>query len=118
MTKAAVVLLAGTGSHADMGRAANALETVKQFQKARDEVRLLFDGAGTQWVPELADPDHKLHGDFEAVQKSIAGACEFCANAFHVVEEVRSSSVPLLDEHDGHPDVHGLVDEGFEIITF
>lgn len=84
MVKAALLLLADTETHADLGRAANALETVEQLQKAGDEVRLGFDGTGTAWVPVLTDEDHDLHPKFEAVWTSVHGACQFCANPFHV----------------------------------
>jgi hypothetical protein len=66
MTKAAVIPLAGTETHADLGRATNALETVKQFQDAGDELELVFDGAGVEWVPALVDED--LHPKFVEVR--------------------------------------------------
>lgn len=118
MTKAAIVLLAGADSHADLGRATNALETVKQFQDAGDEARLVFDGAGVVWVPRVTDPDDDLHGLFSEVEGRVHGACQFCANAFGVRDELEASDIPLLDEKDRHPDIHRFVDEGYEIITF
>jgi hypothetical protein len=59
--------------------------------EADDDVELIFDGAGVSWIPELADPDHKLHKMFESVKDHIAGACEFCAGAF----EVKDGSSPV-----------------------
>lgn len=49
MTNAAIVILAGTESHADVGRLINGLEAAKEFAETEgDDVELIFDGAGTQ----------------------------------------------------------------------
>ena len=58
MAKAAIVILAGNESHSDYGRLANALEAAKEFaENDDDELELIFDGAGTQWIPELEDEE-------------------------------------------------------------
>lgn len=48
MPKAAIVVLADTATHADLGRVVNALITTKEFKDAGVDVRLIFDGAATQ----------------------------------------------------------------------
>lgn len=48
MIKVAVVVLADTVTHADMARVANALTTAYAFKETRDEVGLIFTGAGTK----------------------------------------------------------------------
>jgi hypothetical protein len=118
MAKAAIVLLADTESHGDLGRAANALATAQEFKDAGDELTVIFDGAGTRWVPELVKSDHRLHPRFEAIKESIGGACSYCAGAFGVKEAIEESEVALLDEHEGHPSLRRLVADGYEIITF
>jgi hypothetical protein len=118
MTKAAILLLADIETHADMGRAANALMTAQEFAEEGDEVTLIFDGAGTRWAAELVKEENKLHGAFERVQDKVAGACHYCAGAFEVREELEESGIPLLREHEGHPSVRGLVADGYEVITF
>ena len=118
MPKAAVVLLADIESHADMGRATNALTTVQEFAEAGDDVTLIFDGAGVRWAAELLKDDNQLHGAFAKVRDNVAGACHYCAGAFHVRDELESSHFPLLREHKGHPSLRGLVADGHEIITF
>jgi hypothetical protein len=45
-------------------------------------------------------------------------ACEFCAGAFGVGEAIDDAGVVTLDDHDGHPSIRSLVDDGYEIITF
>ncbi len=118
MAKAAIVLLADTESHADLGRAANALTTAREFKDAGDELTVIFDGAGTKWVPELAGGDHRLSGVFDAVKESIGGACEYCAGAFGVRDEIERCSVSLLGEYQGHPSIRSLVADGYEVLTF
>lgn len=118
MTKTAIVILAGTESHADTGRLVNGLETAKEFAETDgDDVDLIFDGAGTQWIPELEDEDSDYHELYQAVRDNTA-VCDFCAGAFGVEEAVNDAGVVTLDDHDGHPSIRSLVDDGYEIITF
>jgi hypothetical protein len=66
VAKAAVLVLADTETHEDLGRAVNALVAAREFKDSGDEVRVIFDGAGTKWVKELARPDHRAHPLYEA----------------------------------------------------
>lgn len=118
MAKAAVVVLADVETHGDLARAVNALETAKEFQEAGDEISVIFDGAGTRWVGELAKPEHRAHPLYEAVRPNVTGACAYCAQAFGVKESVQQAGVALLDEHDRHPSLRRLVANGYEVITF
>jgi len=118
MAKAAIIVLADTESHADHGRVANALEAAKEFaQNPEDDLELVFDGAGTQWVPLLEDEDHDYHELYQAVRDDTA-VCNYCSGAFGVNDAVADTGVTLLDEYDGHPSVRSLVDDGYEVITF
>lgn len=118
MAKLAVVVLADTETHGDLGRITNALTTVSECNEAGDDVELIFDGAGTKWAAELSDASHKQHDAFESVRETIAGACDFCAGAFGVKEKVRAADIELLDEYDNHPSIRRRVAEGYEVITF
>ena len=118
MTNAAVLILAGTESHADTGRLVNGLETAKEFAETEgDEVELIFDGAGTQWIPELEDEESDYHELYQAVRDDTS-VCDFCAGAFGVEDAVDDAGVVTLDDHDGHPSIRSLVDDDYEIITF
>jgi len=117
MTKAAIIVLAGNESHADNGRVFNALTTAKEFAEAGDEVELIFDGAGTQWIPKLEDEDHDYHELYQSLREETS-ACDFCAGAFGVDEAIDDAGVVTLDDHDGHPSIRSLVDDDYEIITF
>lgn len=118
MAKISVVLLADSESHGDLGRLANALSLTKEAKEAGDEVELVFDGAGTTWIPKVSDPEHKLNPVYRAIEDKVAGACEFCANAFEVKDEVKEAGVSLISEFEGHPSLRARVADGYEVVTF
>jgi hypothetical protein len=116
--KAAIVVLAGTEGREGVGRIANALVTAREFKEQGDEVTIVFDGAGTTWIGELAKSEHKYHSAFEAVRDRVAGACSYCARAYDVRDVVQSAGIPLLDEYAEHPSIRQLVVDGYHVITF
>jgi hypothetical protein len=89
-----------------------------KLKEGRDDLRIVFDGAGTAWVPELAKEDHKAHGLYAAVADRIAGVCAFCAGAFVVKDAVIAQGVRLAGEYEGHPSVRQLVHDGYQVLTF
>ncbi len=118
MLKVAVVILADTETRGDLGRLANALEAARELKEAGDEVKVIFDGAGTKWVPVLADSAHKYHRTFTELREVVAGACAYCARAFGVLEQVEAAGIPLLKEYRDHPSLRALMAEGYRVLTF
>lgn len=118
MQKVAIVVLAGTESHESLGRVVNALEFAKELQDHDDEVKIVFDGAGTEWIPELEDEGHDAHPLYIAVKDNIHGACRFCSKAFGVFKEIKETDVTLLDEYDQHPSLRNFVVDGYQVINF
>ena len=117
MTKAAILVLAGTESPADTGRVVNALEAAREFDQAGDELELIFDGAGTQWVGELEDEEHDYHDLYQSVRDEVS-VCDYCATAYDVDDVVDAEGLERLDEFEGHPSLRSLVEGGYEVITF
>lgn len=117
-TQLAAIIFCDTEGFEALGRVVNALEAVKEFKTARRPVKLLFDGAGTKWVPKLSDPSHQLAGLFREVRDKVAGACAFCAGAFQVGSAITSAEISLLGEFDNHPSYLNLSREGYQIVTF
>jgi hypothetical protein len=117
MPKIAVMLLADTETHEDMGRMSNALTLAQEGKEAGDQVHVLLDGAGTKWAAELAAEQHKYHRLFEDI-RDVTGACVYCARAYGVKDQVEAAGVELVDEYKGHPSVRGLIANGYEMVTF
>jgi hypothetical protein len=118
MSKIAIVVLADTETHGDLGRAVNALEVASEFKGAGDEVAIIFDGAGTKWVPAFDDPKHRRHALWLKVKDRVAGACSYCSAAFGAKEGVEAAGIKLLADYDDHPSLRGYVEAGYQIITF
>jgi hypothetical protein len=118
MAKVAIVVLAGTETHEGLGRVVNALEAAKELKEGPDEVRIIFDGAGTAWIPELSRKEHKAHRLYESVADRIVGVCAYCAGVFGVKDAVVAQGAPLASEYEGHPSVRRLVHDGYQVITF
>jgi hypothetical protein len=118
VAKAASIVFADTDTREGLGRVVNALTTAKEFKEAGDDAVVIFDGAGTKWVAELAREDHKYHRLFEDVRDVVAGACSYCASAYGVKEQVEQVGVELLEEYEGHPSVRTLVNDAYEVVTF
>ncbi len=125
MVKVAVIILADTETHSDMGRVTNALELAKECVAAKDEIQLIFDGAGTKWIPELSKPENHHHELFTLLKgklnrsgfSSIA-ACKYCAGAFEVATSIQKAEIELRGEFDEHPSLRKLIAEGYETVTF
>jgi len=118
MAKIGVVVLADTETHADLGRVVNAIETVKEAAEHGDEIQFIFDGAGTRWIPELANEEHQAHPLYKAVEDQITGACKFCSRAFGVRKDMEELNITLLDDYDEHPSLRTLVAEGYTVLIF
>ncbi len=119
MHPTAILVLAGTETKADLGRVVNALQIARELMESGDEVTIIFDGAGTQWVPALSNEEHKYHKLFLQTRSVVAGACAYCANAYGVKGEIEKlDDVPLMDEFDGHPSIRKLLSNGYHVLTF
>jgi hypothetical protein len=91
--RVAVAIPAGTEGHESASYPVNGLETAKEFaQTESDELELIFDGAGTEWIPELEDEDSDYHELYQSVRDD-ASVCDFCAGAFGVEEAVADSGL-------------------------
>ncbi len=119
MDPTAILVLAGIETKADFGRVVNALQIARELNESGDQVTVIFDGAGTQWVPALSNEEHKYHKLFLQTRSVVAGACAYCAGAYGVKEEIEKlAQVSLIDEFDGHPSIRKLLSNGYRVITF
>lgn len=118
MSKAAFIILAAGDTPESLGRIVNGLMGALEFTEAGGEVRIIFDGAGTQGAAALAAPDHKYHHLLEKLRPKITGVCSYCAGAYQVKEKVTAAGLPLADEFKGHPSFKSLIDAGYALLTF
>ncbi len=118
MSKVGIIVLADGESHESLGRVVNALMVARELKEAGDEVTVVFDGAGTRAASTFGDSSNDYNQLFEAIRDKVAGACDYCAGAFQVKEEVQRAGVDLIDEYRGHPSVKRLVEQGYEVVTF
>jgi len=116
--KVAALVLADTETHEDLARVVNAMMAVREMREAGDDVRLIFDGAGTRWPGTLNDEAHQAHGLYQSIADTVSGACDYCAESFQATDSVRAAGVKLLDEYHRHPSVRGLLADGYQVLTF
>jgi hypothetical protein len=117
MARIAIIIYAGTETKADRGRLFNGLEAAAALSKQiNDEVRLVFDGAGTKWIPKLEDPSHEFHSVYREV--SNIAACEGCVHNHNVGDAVEDSGVTILRSKDDHASVISLIHDEYDILTF
>ena len=96
----------------------SALEKASKLKGAGCDVRLIFDGAGTQWVPKLAKSDHPLNKLFSALRDRAPAACRYCASTFGVEEQVRDAGLILLDDYHNSSNLNDLISRKYETVTF
>ena len=119
--KFVIILQAGKETHEGMARAVHALLYASELKEKGYEVVLIFDGAGTEWVEELTNPESKnkllpMYQSFKklGIQEVV---CDFCAGAFGVKENLNVRVCPLTSEYKGHPSIAKWVDRGYQVIV-
>ncbi len=123
--KAAIILLSDpkSGSEEALGRLFNALAAAYDFKQHGDDVTVLFQGAGTRWIGELAQAEHPAHALFEEVQDKVAGVSCGCADVFGGTEDAEKSGFDLIKDNpvpgtSGLPSLKKLVGDGYSVLTF
>jgi hypothetical protein len=123
--KAAILVLSDPkgGTDESLGRVFNALASAYEFKASKDEVTIIFQGAGSRWPGELTKPEHPVHGLFEEVKDKVAGISAGCANVFGAADEAKEKGFLLIRDNavpgtDGLPSLRDLVEQGYTLLTF
>lgn len=123
--KAAVIVLSDpkSGSEESLGRLFNALATTWEFKQRGDDVRLLFQGAGTRWAGELQREGHPARELYLSVEDRVAGVSCGCAEVFGATEASAAAGLERLRDNavpgtSGLPSLRRLVAEGYQVLTF
>ncbi len=124
-TSTAIVVLSdpSSGSDESLGRLFNALATAYDFKAAGDEITILFQGAATRWIGELAKTDHPAYQLFEEVKDAVAGVSCGCADVFGGADEAKQSGFDLITDNQvpgtsGLPSLRALYEQGYRVLTF
>lgn len=123
-TKTAVVVLSDPqGGDEALGRLFNALAATYDFKQKRQEVQLLFQGAGTRWTAVLTKDDHPAHALYQAVEDRVAGVSAACAVVFGARGDAERLGFPLITGNPvpgtaGLPSLATYAAEGYTILTF
>ncbi len=121
MSKTAIVVLSEpkAGSEEALGRVFNALAAGYDFKQAKEEVKILFQGAGTRWPEFLQKEDHPGNALYRAVEDKIEGISCGCADVFGAetsgLDLIKDNKVPGTT---GLPSFVKLQQEGYSIVTF
>lgn len=116
--KIAIIVLADTESNEGLGRVINALAAAGEYDKAGDEVKIVFTGTGTKWPNSLEKSNHAAHGLYMAAKHLVDGACDFCANAFGQTEAMKQYSIKLLADSGPFMSYRQYTQAGFQILVF
>lgn len=125
MSKTAVVVFSDpkAGSDEALGRLFNALFVVYELQEKKQDVALIFQGAGVRWAAEVAKPDHPAHALYQAVKDRVVGVCGGCADVFGATENVKASGLRLINDKaipgtSGILDLSKYLDQDYRLLTF
>jgi hypothetical protein len=118
MAKIAIIVFSDTTSIEALGKVSNAFVLALEAIENGDDLKIIFEGAGTKWIGEMEKEDHMIHGLYQILKNHITGACSYCAQAFGVKHQVEKAGITLLDEYKNHPSLRNLIVEGYQIISF
>lgn len=118
MAKIAIVVFSDTNTMEAMGKVSNAFMLALEAVENGDDLKIIFEGAGTKWIGELENEDHKMHELYSGLKDKITGVCDYCAQAFGVKSKVEKAGLSLLSEFKKHPSLRNLFAEGYNVVNF
>ena len=123
MSKTATIVLANSSNPEGHSRMIHAVQAAKELKSAGQDVKILFEGTGVQWLDAFhrgSDLVAQAHGlVFEEFKDLIEGACNSCAtHRFNVSDSVKALGIDLLGPEGEHYSLGGLVADGYQVITF
>ncbi|MDF7824873.1 DsrE family protein [Pontiellaceae bacterium B12227] len=117
--KFAIILQSGNETNEGAARAQHALLYAAELLEAGYAVALIFDGAGTGWANEFAQPESSLYEKYMKLKKMdlVEVVCDDCAEDLHVKEKLPPAQKLLLSgAYKGHPSIVTWVKKGYQII--
>lgn len=117
MSKVAFVIFASGDNPESLGRVVNALVGAYEMMESGDEVKIIFDGAGTAAAAALSAPDHKYHDAFRLIRSKVS-ICNYCAGAYSVAAKIEQANLPFAADFEGHQSFKQLLQQQYQVITF
>jgi len=125
MSKTAIVIYSDpkAGTDEALGRLFNGLFLAYELKEKKQDVVLVFQGAGVRWASEVTKPGHPAHSLYNAVKDTVAGVCGGCADVFGATEDVKAAGAPLIYEKpipgaSAIIDLSRYLDEGYRVLNF
>lgn len=111
-----------SGSEEALGRCFNGMFLAIELKDKKQDVALIFQGAGARWPAALMKAEHPGHALYEAV-KDKAIACGGCADVFGATAGAELAGVKLIRDKQipgttGVLDLSRYLDEGARLVTF
>ena len=104
-----------------LGRLFNALAAAYDFAQRKQEVQIVFQGAGTRWTGVVTQADHPAHALYRAVEDKVVGASSACALVFGARDEAERNGFSLLGDNavpgtSGLPSLAAYAREGTVLV--
>ena len=96
----------------------NALTTAKELKQEGDKVVVVFDGAGTKWIPALSDPDHRYHELLESVRDRDLRRLRLLREGLWGLRGRRAERSRATRRVRRAPQPRGYLADGYAVITF
>lgn len=90
------------------------------FDKKGYTVKVIIEGAATSLIGKLADPDApfgKLYGELRE-KNLLSCICKACSQKMGTLGEAEHQGLAIVGDMQGHPSIEGLVDDGYQIMSF
>ncbi|MEW6320493.1 MAG: DsrE family protein [Acidobacteriota bacterium] len=125
MSKTAIVIFSDpkSGSDEALGRLFNGMFVAYELLEKKQEVVLIFQGAGVRWASELVKPEHPAHALYAAVKDCVVGVCGGCADVFGATADARAAGATLIHEKaipgtSGIVDISKYLDAGYRVLNY
>lgn len=94
------------------------LNALDMNEKGKD-TKIIIEGAAVKLVEELEQKSCPFNGLYVKAKDAglIDGVCRACSAKLGVIDSVKESGLPLLDDMMGHPSMAAYTEEGHTIIT-
>ena len=90
------------------------------FDRRGYQVKVVLEGAATQLITELAQADRPFANLYSQLREKglLFCICKACSQKMGTIQEAEKQGLQIVGDMQGHPSIAGLVEDGFEILSF